>query len=487
MASWVANTHAAVAMVLLLLMQFGLPARSKPVITDPKCVDYDPFERCCPPPSPKKIVNFKPPPQSSPLRVRRPAHALGPEEARKYARATALMRALPHDHPWNFFQQSNVHCAYCSGSYFQLGHNYPLEIHGTWHFFTWHRAYLYFYERILGKLINDTSFALPFWNWDDPSGMSIPPIYRHHSSSLFNPTRNPDGLKFISLGGCEGNNTLESLPKQRQCNLQVMHRQFISGFKSSLLFFGGKYRAGDEFSPGGGSIEGSPHGPVHLTVGSDMSDLDTAAKDPIFFAHHGNIDRLWAIWESTPGKKREIFTDNDFLDASFVFWDENKQVVRIRVRDLIDTRKLGYVYEEVPLRWMNIKTTVEKAGAFVAMDEKEAVRFPVVLSSQVTVNVARKVGKEGEILVVSDIALDGRDYVWFKVYVGKVRGGRVEAGCFIHMERRANKKIPVVTKLQIDITQFIEDIRADGDDQVVVTLVPKVGGDKVAIGGVSIV
>ena len=31
------------------------------------------------------------------------------------------------------------------------------------------RFYLYFHERILGKLIGDDTFALPFWNWTRPA------------------------------------------------------------------------------------------------------------------------------------------------------------------------------------------------------------------------------------------------------------------------------------------------------------------------------
>ncbi|XP_020574936.1 polyphenol oxidase, chloroplastic-like [Phalaenopsis equestris] len=483
-------TRAAVA-IALLLVQLGLPVRSKPVATDPyNCLDGDSEIKCCPTSNPKKIVDFQLPQQSSPLRVRRPAHLLTTEQFQKYEKATALMRALPANHPWNFIQQSNVHCAYCSGGHRQLGLNITLEIHGSWHFFTWHRAYLYFYERILGKLINDNSFALPFWNWDNPSSMSIPNIYRRNTSSLFNPTRYPIALNFTDLGGCEGDGTPDSVSKQKKCNLQLMHNQFIAGFSSSLLFFGSPYRAGDQPFPGGGSIEGSPHSPVHAFTGSDMSLIVRAALDPIFFAHHGNVDRLWTIWEKIPGNGSKVFNDTDFLDASFLFWDENMQLVRIFVRDVLDTQKLGYVYEDVPLQWLNIKTVVEERGnndAFVAMDERDGegdVMFPLLVSSQVGIKIKRKVGAGEEILVVNDIKLDGRDHVWFKVYVGRVDGGRVEVGCFYHLERRAKESIPMVTKKQFGITQFIQEIGAVSDEWVVVSLVPKVGGDKVTVGGV---
>ncbi|KAF7795791.1 hypothetical protein EIP86_006958 [Pleurotus ostreatoroseus] len=42
-----------------------------------------------------------------------------------------------------------------------------------------------------------------------------------------------------------------------------------------------------------------PHNWVHLTLGGDgdMSFNDLAAFDPIFFFHHCNVDRLYALWE----------------------------------------------------------------------------------------------------------------------------------------------------------------------------------------------
>ena len=51
--------------------------------------------------------------------------------------------------------------------------------------------YLYFHERILGKLIGDDTFALPFWNWDAPDGMTFPAIYTNEVSLLYNKKRNP--------------------------------------------------------------------------------------------------------------------------------------------------------------------------------------------------------------------------------------------------------------------------------------------------------
>ncbi|KAJ8627816.1 hypothetical protein MRB53_021123 [Persea americana] len=61
-------------------------------------------------------------------------------------------------------------------AYDQVGFpNLELQVHNSWLFSPFHRLYVHFVERILGKLIGDESFAIPFWNWDAPKGMIMPP------------------------------------------------------------------------------------------------------------------------------------------------------------------------------------------------------------------------------------------------------------------------------------------------------------------------
>lgn len=38
------------------------------------------------------------------------------------------------------------------------------------------------------------------------------------------------------------------------------------------------------------------HGGVHVYIGGDMSILNTAANDPLFFMHHAFIDYLWELF-----------------------------------------------------------------------------------------------------------------------------------------------------------------------------------------------
>ncbi|XP_073281590.1 aureusidin synthase-like, partial [Primulina huaijiensis] len=77
----------------------------------------------------------------------------------------------------------------------------------------------------------------------------------------------------------------------------------------------------------------------------------SAGRDPIFFAHHSNIDRMWSIWKTLGGRRQDI-KDRDYLDASLLFYDENAQMVRVKVRDCLDSTKLGYVYQDVEIPWL---------------------------------------------------------------------------------------------------------------------------------------
>ncbi|XP_062116772.1 polyphenol oxidase, chloroplastic-like [Humulus lupulus] len=102
----------------------------------------------------------------------------------------------------------------------------------------------------------------------------------------------------------------------------------VANDKNAQLFLGAPYRAGDETDPGPDSLEVIPHGSVHLWTGDstqpnfeNMGNFYSATRGPVFFAHHSNIDRLWSVWKTLGGKRRD-FTDLDWLNADFLFYDD---------------------------------------------------------------------------------------------------------------------------------------------------------------------
>ncbi|GAQ90885.1 hypothetical protein KFL_006970040 [Klebsormidium nitens] len=268
---------------------------------------------CCPPKQSPKL--WSPQLQSGPVRTRLSFQTAfsDPAYVSKYKLAYQKLRELQASNasdPRGWLQQANVHCAYCSNTY-------GMDIHRTWLFFPWHRWYLYFHERILGQLIGDPTFTLPFWNWDSAAGRAIPAAFLDKSSPIYNANRN----------------NLNSLMSQitSSCSIPQMQSAMLDA-QTTSLFLGKPPGTGSA----GGSVELGVHGAVHVATGLqsspyiDMGSLSSAGKDALFYAHHLNIDRLWWLWPQLPpaanGNPRANPTSADWLNSQFAFYDENAQL-----------------------------------------------------------------------------------------------------------------------------------------------------------------
>jgi polyphenol oxidase len=130
----------------------------------------------------------------------------------------------------------------------------------------------------------------------------------------------------------------------RGSNNRLMYNQMVTGAPVNRLFFGEAYRLESWPGLGAGTIEAFPHGTVHDWTGdptakfptSDMGNFRFAAYDPVFYAHHGNIDRLWDVWKSLPGDYRKDITDRDYLNTEFLFYDENGDLVKVKIAQALD-------------------------------------------------------------------------------------------------------------------------------------------------------
>ncbi|KAM2703642.1 hypothetical protein EV2_005210 [Malus domestica] len=69
-----------------------------------------------------------------------------------------------------------------------------------------------------------------------------------------------------------------------------------------------------------------------------MDNFYYTGRDPLFYAHHCNVDRIWNIWK-TLGRKCKDPTDIDWLDAEFLFYDENAELVSCKIQDSIHPEK----------------------------------------------------------------------------------------------------------------------------------------------------
>ncbi|CAN4128291.1 unnamed protein product [Withania somnifera] len=479
-------------------------------INDKEDVTYS----CCPP-KPEDIdsVPYYKFPSMTKLRIRPPAHAADEEYIAKYQLATSRMRELDKDpfDPLGFKQQANIHCAYCNGAYKVGGKE--LQVHFSWLFFPFHRWYLYFYERILGSLINDPTFGLPYWNWDHPKGMRLPPMFDREGSSLYDEKRNQSHRHgtIIDLGhfGTEVQTTqLQTMTN----NLTLMYRQMITNAPCPLLFFGARYPLGTDPSPGMGTIENIPHTPVHIWTGDtrqpngeDMGNFYSAGLDPVFYCHHANVDRMWSEWKAIGGKRRDL-SDKDWLNSEFFFYDENRNPYRVKVRDCLDTKKMGYDYAPMPTPWRNFKptrkATTGKANTGALPPASKV--FPLAkLDRTISFSITRPASsrtqqeknEQEEMLTFNKIQYDDRQYVRFDVFLNvdkTVNADELDkaefAGSYTSLPHVHGDNTTHVTSVtfSLAITELLEDIGLEDEDTIAVTVVPKTGGEGISIDSVEI-
>nr|XP_016433738.1 PREDICTED: polyphenol oxidase E, chloroplastic-like [Nicotiana tabacum] len=467
---------------------------------------------CCPPiPEIKDVPYYNPPPVSR-FRVRPAAHTVDDEYIAKYNEAYSRMKALPTDDPRSFMQQANIHCAYCNGAYKVGGKE--LQVHFSWLFFPFHRWYIYFYERILASLIDDPTFALPYWNWDNPKGMHLPDMFDVEGTSIYNERRNQKHRNgFIMDLGYAGEDVVANDLQKLVNNLTLMYRQMITNAPCPSLFFGKPYRFGSEPSPGMGTIENVPHNSIHRWVGDprqpneeDMGNFYSSGKDPAFFSLHANVDRMWTIWKTLGGKRKDI-SDPDYLDTEFFFYDEKAKPFRVRVRDCLDEKKLGYTFQPMDIPWKNFKPQPRKNKKNVKIDPNSVPPasqvFPIKkLDKTVTFSVARpkrlrtKKEKEDEeeLLTFKNVELDVRKFVRFDVFLNEdndVIANEIDrtefVGSFANLPHiHDDPKKEKFPEFSLAINELLEDLKLEGDDLVVVTLVPKSGGENVSIEAVEI-
>jgi Common central domain of tyrosinase len=238
------------------------------------------------------------------------------------ARATQLkwlrdgicaIRNLPGTDVISWTKYIAQHCTTCAPSNAN-------NIHYNWQFLPWHRGLLYFLERTMRRLTNQDDTRLCYWNWENASSRVLPAIYA--------PTNQP--LYWSNRGNLSGSQWPLAPYKVNVQPLLAL---------TTFRLFGG---TAAQRNPVPATFSG-PHAEVHNNFSpGDMSDLQYSPRDPVFYAHHGNIDRLWSSWAAIAGH-----TNADFGTARVYFYDETRKWRFVLMNDLRDTRKLGYQYSSL--------------------------------------------------------------------------------------------------------------------------------------------
>ena len=78
-----------------------------------------------------------------------------------------------------------------------------------------------------------------------------------------------------------------------------------------------------------------------------MAIIPTAGFDPIFWMHHGNVDRLWAEWTNSPNGKKVTVEELQKVNWPYQFFEPDGTIEEYTKEEVVDTLyNLNYVYVE---------------------------------------------------------------------------------------------------------------------------------------------
>jgi tyrosinase len=217
--------------------------------------------------------------------------------------------------------------------------------HGNWYFLPWHRAFIAMYERVIRHLTKNPDFGLPFWDWT--ANPLMPDVFLSKTT----PSGKPNWL-YVDENGRK-----RTWPDTKPMPDDVVGPKVLAKILKETPFeiFGTSRRPGQNsldpswVTRGGGvqgTLEGTAHNLVHNNIGGWMP-TSQSPRDPIFFMHHCNIDRIWAVWNLHNANPADpLWTGMTFTDN---FWNADGTHWSPKVSDLYKPEDLEYTYGLVPI------------------------------------------------------------------------------------------------------------------------------------------
>jgi len=268
---------------------------------------------------------------------------------RKYALAVQIMKSRPTYDPWSWTFWWYTHASPLSksaaiqqvfGGALSSAKNlaqkawWTCQPHQTGqntdNFLPWHRMFIYFFEKMIGAVLGDDTFTLPYWNFS-------PGLPSSESGVMPQAFRSPNDPLLASLyvqDRWSGVNSGSPIDSQNPGLLDVAGAMAETTYSPN--------------SPKQGfcnNLDFGLHSVVHILVGTltNMGYIPASAEDPIFWVHHCNIDRIWASWNRVGNLNP---TDPDFLGQVFWFPGPDGEAVSIKVGDVMSIAQLNYTYQE---------------------------------------------------------------------------------------------------------------------------------------------
>lgn len=178
------------------------------------------------------------------------------------------------------------------------GKSYACCIHGMPTFPQWHRLYVVNVEERLARL--GSSVAVPYWDWTKsfdklPSFINDATYFNHREQQV---APNP----FFSGAISFENAVTARDPQPELFNSDYLYNNVMLAFEQ------------DNFCDFEVQFE-IVHNALHAWIGGrakySMSSLHYSAYDPVFFIHHSNVDRQWAIWQELQKYRGKAYMESN--------------------------------------------------------------------------------------------------------------------------------------------------------------------------------
>ncbi|KAF9700786.1 hypothetical protein EKO04_001956 [Ascochyta lentis] len=206
-----------------------------------------------------------------------------------------------------------------------------LDIHWVGHFILWHRYFVATYEKALRDECGYTG-GQPYWDWSQDAEPQSPNSTKIFESAIFDPVTgfggngdyvaptaqtNPYNITGSTGGGCVQDgpfvptNFMLNFPT-RDCLRRDFNPRIMNTWADPKLVE--EVLEQKDYTSFARAIENVPsfdlpniHGSGHFGVGGAQGTIGNAANspgEPLFFLHHGNLDRIFWEWQQKDLKQR---------------------------------------------------------------------------------------------------------------------------------------------------------------------------------------
>ena len=217
-----------------------------------------------------------------------------------------------------------------------------------------------------------------------------------------------------------------------------------------------------------------------------MGAVPASALDPIFYAHHTNIDRLYECWLNVNEAAR-LPTNSAHLNTEYTFVDADGSTRRRRVSDMLRTSQLGYGYSaggDCPPRLMSVlmaANTEVKGPVHLGRGVNTIpLSVPAPVRAELASPLAAPTSRKASV-VIEGLRFDEPPGSLYNVYLQAPDGRREQIGVinfFGSVSRRAVDHAAHSAegrRYEFDATSVLQRLVAGSGDQLSLVIEPTTG------------